>query len=56
MAYEPGVNYTVTIDGFIISSNVSIVSVNNIVSLGAEDVNFLYSDHNCVVFEFSLNA
>ncbi|MFA6889836.1 MAG: endonuclease/exonuclease/phosphatase family protein [Bacilli bacterium] len=55
MSYIPGVNYTVSVDGFIISSNISIVSVNNIVTLGTEDVNFLYSDHNCVVFEFKLN-
>lgn len=55
MAYLAGVNYTVTIDGFILSDNITALSINNIVSLYNEDVNFLYSDHNCVVLEFSLN-
>jgi endonuclease/exonuclease/phosphatase family metal-dependent hydrolase len=54
MAYIAGVNYTVTIDGFIISDNVDIVSVENITTLGAEDISFMYSDHNCVVLEFQL--
>ena len=54
MAYIAGVNYTVTIDGFIISDNITALSINNIVSLAEEDVSFLYSDHNCVVLEFSL--
>ena len=54
MAYIPGVNYTVTIDGFIVSNNVETVQVENITTLGAEDISFMYSDHNCVVLEFQL--
>jgi len=52
--WEEGVNYTVTIDGFIVSDNVSTVLVENIVSLNSQDVNFMYSDHNPVKFIFSL--
>ncbi len=54
MPYTKGVNYTVVIDGFIVSSNVDVVSVDNIVTVGEEDVEFLYSDHNAVKLVFSL--
>lgn len=54
MKYVKGINYTVTVDGFIVSNNVEIVSVENVVEVNGEDVEFLYSDHNPVVFEFSL--
>lgn len=47
--YEEGVNYTVVIDGFIVSENVTVHSVTNL------DYGFLYSDHNPVLMEFSLN-
>ena len=56
MAYVAGVNYTVTIDGFIISDNIDIVSIENITTLGTEDISFMYSDHNCVVLEFQLES
>lgn len=55
MPYEKGVNYIVTIDGFIVSENISIESVDNIVSLNNEDISFMYSDHNAVIFKFKLN-
>lgn len=48
MPYIKGENYTVVIDGFITSSNVEVVFVENI------DVDFLYSDHNPVLMKFIL--
>ena len=47
MPYTPGVNYTVVIDGFIVSDNVQ-ASAKNI------DAGFAYSDHNPVLLTFSL--
>lgn len=55
MPYQEGINYTVTIDGFIVSENISIISVENIVKLNNEDISFMYSDHNPVLFKFKLN-
>lgn len=52
--YQEGVNYTVVIDGFIVSDNVEKVSVVNVTSVDGEDVNFLYSDHNSVRLVFRL--
>lgn len=54
MPYTKGVNYTVTIDGFIISENIEIISTQNIVTMNAEDISFMYSDHNPVLFKFKL--
>ena len=51
MAYTEGVNYTVVIDGFIVSDNIEVVSAN--VSVG-EDNLFLHSDHNPVSMKFKL--
>ncbi len=45
--YEKGVNFTVTIDGFIVSKNVTATAKNI-------DANFAYSDHNPVVLTFTL--
>ena len=45
--YEKGVTYTVTVDGFIVSSNVQ-ASAENI------DAGFAYSDHNPVKLTFTL--
>lgn len=45
--YEKGVNYTSTIDGFIVSSNVKATSQNI-------DNGFKYSDHNPVKLTFEL--
>lgn len=45
--YEEGVTYTVIVDGFIVSDNVSVKAWNR-------DAQFLYSDHNPVVMEFVL--
>ena len=49
MPYTEGVNYTVIIDGFIVSDNVNVIMVETI------DNDFLYSDHNPVILEFSFN-
>ena len=49
MPYEKGVNYTVVIDGFIVSKNIKVEKILNI------DTDFKYSDHNPVYLEFSLN-
>lgn len=46
--YEKGVNYTNTIDGFIVSDNVEVVSVNT------QNTEYAYSDHNPVVLKFRL--
>lgn len=47
LPYTPGVNYTVVIDGFIVSDNVR-ASAQNI------NAGFLYSDHNPVLVTFTL--
>lgn len=47
LPYVKGVNYTVILDGFIISNNIKAV-VENI------DTDFLYSDHNPVQMTFTL--
>ena len=46
ISYEKGVNYTVIIDGFIVSDNIEIVSVEN------QDTDFIFSDHNPVHMKF----
>lgn len=48
MPYKKGENYEVVIDGFLCSANVNIKEVKNI------DTHYLYSDHNPVLFKFSL--
>ena len=45
--YEKG-NFTIIVDGFLVTKNVNIVSVSNI------STDFVYSDHNPVVLEFEL--
>ena len=50
--YKKGVNYTVVIDGFIVSDNVTVIA-SEVLSQG--DELFLYSDHNPVKMEFKLN-
>lgn len=49
MPYEKGVTYTVIVDGFLVSDNVSAEAENL-------DGGFLYSDHNPVVMEFVLKG
>lgn len=46
--YEKGVNFTTTIDGFVISDNIEMLSINTVAN------EFAYSDHNPVVMEFKL--
>ena len=48
MPYTKNVNYTVVIDGFIVSSNIQVVSIENY------DTDFMYSDHNPAVMTFRL--
>ena len=52
--WEDGVTYATVVDGFIISDNIELVNVKNIVSIMNEDVNFMYSDHNPVNMKFKL--
>ena len=47
MPYKKGVNYTVVIDGFIVSDNIAAASENI-------DLDFDYSDHNPVLLTFTL--
>lgn len=51
MPYTEGINYTVVIDGFIVSDNIEVVSSKVI---DQEGKLFLYSDHNPVRMEFKL--
>lgn len=46
--YEKGVNYSVVIDGFIVSDNVTASALNI-------DTDFEFSDHNPVLVSFTLN-
>ncbi len=48
IAYKEG-NFTIIVDGFLVSSNVSVNYVENI------QTGFVYSDHNPVVMKFELN-
>ncbi len=48
MPYEKGVNYTVVLDGFLVSDNIQIDSIENI------DTDFEYSDHNPAYMTFTL--
>lgn len=49
MPYTEGINYTAVLDGFIVSDNVSVNTVENI------NTNFMFSDHNPVQLSFILN-
>lgn len=48
MEYKPGVTYTVTLDGFIISDNIECVKYDNI------NTGYSYSDHDPVYVMFKL--
>ena len=48
MEYKPGVTYTVTLDGFIISDNIECVKYDNI------NTDYTYSDHDPVYVKFKL--
>lgn len=48
MEYKEGVNYTVVIDGFIVSDNIEIVNVSNI------QTDFEFTDHNPAKMSFRL--
>ncbi len=52
MPYQKDVNYSVVIDGFIVSDNVLVTGVSNIAQENEEL--FLYSDHNPVELKFVL--
>ena len=47
-AYVPGESFVITLDGFIVSDNVEVVSAE------VADTGFEYSDHNPVYMEFVL--
>ena len=47
-AYVPGESFVITLDGFIVSDNVRVISSDVI------DTGFAYSDHNPVYMEFEL--
>ncbi len=49
MSYKKDVNYTVVIDGFIVSDNIQVIK-SEVIAQG--DELFLYSDHNPVKMEF----
>lgn len=53
MPYKKGENYSVVLDGFIVSDNVTVNNVTNLVN--GTDVNFEYSDHNPATLTFTLN-
>ncbi|MCH5164311.1 MAG: endonuclease/exonuclease/phosphatase family protein [Clostridiales bacterium] len=48
MSYKKDVNFTVIVDGFIVSDNIEVVSVEN------QNTEFAYSDHNPVHMKFVL--
>ena len=48
--YRAGVNYSTVIDGFIVSDNIEIIGVSTV------DIQYAYSDHNPVYFQFKLKA
>ena len=52
--WEEGVTYATVVDGFIISDNIELISVENITNINGLDTNFMYSDHNPVNMKFSL--
>lgn len=52
MPYRNNVNYTVTLDGFIVSDNILVNSITNLVN-GA-NIDFEYSDHNPATMSFTL--
>ena len=52
--YEENVVFTSVVDGFIVSNNIEVKSVENIDKINGEDVNFMYSDHNACVLKFIL--
>lgn len=54
MPYTEGVNYTVVIDGFLVSDNIQIETISNIDTINGKDTSFLYSDHNAVKMSFTL--
>ena len=52
--WEEGVTFATVVDGFIISDNIELVSVENVTEIDGKDTNFLYSDHNPVNMRFKL--
>ena len=54
ISYEENVVFTSVVDGFIVSNNVSVKSVENIVNINGNDVKFMYSDHNASILKFVL--
>lgn len=46
-------SYVAVVDGFIVSNNIEVSYLENIIFMNNEDITFLYSDHNAVEMEFS---
>ncbi len=54
--YIVGESYVAVVDGFIVSDNIEVSFINNIVLMDNEDITFLYSDHNAVKLQFSFKG
>lgn len=52
--YKKDESFTTVVDGFIVSDNIEVISVTNIVTLNNQDISFMYSDHNAVNLRFKL--
>ena len=52
MPYKKGVNYTVTLDGFIVSNNILVNNITNLVD--GTNIDFEFSDHNPATMTFTL--
>ncbi|MFI3329059.1 MAG: endonuclease/exonuclease/phosphatase family protein [bacterium] len=51
--YVANESYVAVVDGFLVSENIEVSYLKNIVSMNTQDITFLYSDHNAVKIEFS---
>ncbi len=54
--YLAGETFTSVVDGFIVSDNIEVSLITNIITMNEIDINFLYSDHNAVKLQFSLRG
>lgn len=52
--YRAGINYTVIIDGFIVSDNIIVEGIETINRLDGSDISYQFSDHNPVKMTFRL--
>ena len=54
ITWQPGINYVSTIDGFIVSSNVEVISHKNLQTSTDKLAGFAYSDHEPATMVFKL--